>query len=499
MMSTTHADSPAHELLSLLRDGVATGLTDHELLERFASSRDQYGELAFATLVARHGPMVMNVCRRMLRNPADAEDAFQVTFLVLVKRAGAIRFGTTLGPWLYGVSVRVARRARDRGMRHRLVNLDEKAAEAITQEGCQSTQELRFEVDEVVARLPSNFRDAIVTCYLEGLTHEEAAIRLCCPVGTVRSRLARGRALLRDRLERSGLALDASRCEPLALLGLDRVQSVVSRQLIDSLVRTAARLAAGQPLAAIVPVGLAHLVAGVYSPMTNLKLTMAASLIVFAGVTAWGASALVGRPPVEIAPIPVAPDPAVETAPAPLAMSSMIPAAEVAQDSEPMTSYPYSISPEKVREYPELVVKFRDLQLTCGPVAVVPLECERGTTGVVVIGNGKFQFKPTKDETIEGSFRAVVLRFNPADQPTIIPLATGKVVRDRSATEMSKHLLASVIRHCYHRGPEVLIPAKGAIAAVLYSKEHGDLLISEAGKAVVAFSFTDGKKLYERK
>ena len=89
--------SAPRELHSLLQDGVATGLTDQELLERFAACRDHSGELAFATLVARHGPMVMNVCRRMLRNPADADDAFQATFLVLVRRAGAVRIGSIPG------------------------------------------------------------------------------------------------------------------------------------------------------------------------------------------------------------------------------------------------------------------------------------------------------------------------------------------------------------------------------------------------------------------
>jgi hypothetical protein len=101
------------ELRSLFRDGAATGLTDKELLDRFATCRDAAGELAFATLVARPGPMVFNVSRRMLREPIDAEDAFQATFLVLVRRAASIGTGASLGPWLYGVSVRVARRARN--------------------------------------------------------------------------------------------------------------------------------------------------------------------------------------------------------------------------------------------------------------------------------------------------------------------------------------------------------------------------------------------------
>ena len=130
-MTRTHSGSSSMNSIACYADGVATGLTDQELLERFATCRDDLGELAFAALVARHGPMVMNVCRRMLRNPADADDAFQATFLVLVRRARAIRLGTSLGPWLYGVSVRVARRAREQGSRRRGVALDEQAAEAV--------------------------------------------------------------------------------------------------------------------------------------------------------------------------------------------------------------------------------------------------------------------------------------------------------------------------------------------------------------------------------
>ena len=97
-------------LHSLFHDGVSTGLTDKELLDRFASSRDTGGELAFAALVVRHGPMVLSVCRRMLQDPHESEDAFQATFLILVRKGPAVRFEASLGPWLYGVSVKVARR-----------------------------------------------------------------------------------------------------------------------------------------------------------------------------------------------------------------------------------------------------------------------------------------------------------------------------------------------------------------------------------------------------
>ena len=297
MMRTPVGSSP-RELQSLLRDGIATGLTDQELLERFATCRDQSGELAFATLVARHGPMVMNVCRRMLRNPADADDAFQATFLVLVRRAGAIRFGTSLGPWLYGVSVRVARRARDQGSRRRVVELDENRPRRSRSSGSPVDRDLRLAVDEALARLPANFRAAIVSCYLEGLTHEEAAVRLRCPVGTIRSRLARGRALLRDRLERSGLRPDIRRCEPLAMLGLDRARigRCLSSHRHHGPDRGATR---GGPGTGRDRAGPACSISrgSILRTMTIFKFTLAASLVVFAGLAAWGAVVLAGQAP----------------------------------------------------------------------------------------------------------------------------------------------------------------------------------------------------------
>jgi hypothetical protein len=150
-------------------------------------------------------------------------------------------------------------------------------------------------IDDALARLPSPYRAAIVSCYLEGLTHDEAAVRHCCPVGTIRSRLARGRALLKDRLERSGVGPDPLRGDLLALLMIDRAQSIVGSQLVDNLARIAARLAAGQALAAIVPARLAQLVAGASPAMTVFKLLMSACLVMFAGLATWGAVALAGH------------------------------------------------------------------------------------------------------------------------------------------------------------------------------------------------------------
>src|SRR5262249_37912309 len=147
---------------SLFRDGVSTGLSDRELLERFARSRDASGELAFATLVARHGPMVHSVCRRMLRDPQDSEDAFQATFLILVRKRAAIRFEASLGPWLYGVSVRVARRARAICLRRRSIEVSDPMLDLSIAAPQATDPDLRFDIDDNLADLPASYRAAIV-------------------------------------------------------------------------------------------------------------------------------------------------------------------------------------------------------------------------------------------------------------------------------------------------------------------------------------------------
>jgi hypothetical protein len=181
----------------------------------------------------------------------------------------------------------------------------------------------------------------------------------------------------------------------------------------------------------------------------------------------------------------------------------------LAQDkpSDRMASYTFTIDPDGVYELSELAVEYRDFRLKTGPVSVVPISCERGITGVMLIGNGTFRYSPEKDKLIEGQFRAAMLRFNPEEQAAIIPLEKGRKVTDRGAAEMSRHLLQVVIRHCWQsnsmvdgvREQRVLIPTKGAFAAVLYSKEHGDLLISGDERTASVFNFTDRKRLYERK
>ena len=191
----------------LYREGTLAGLGDAELLERYLTHRD---EAAFETLVNVHGPMVLGLCRRMLREPKDVEDAFQATFLVLVRKAPAIRDRELLANWLYGVAYRIASRARSDVMRRRGREIAVANLEAPVNAEATDIAEIAPVLDRELNRLPRNYRTALVCCYLGGQTHEQTAKALGCPVGTVRSRIARGRDMLRKRLTRLGYAPSAA-------------------------------------------------------------------------------------------------------------------------------------------------------------------------------------------------------------------------------------------------------------------------------------------------
>jgi RNA polymerase sigma factor (sigma-70 family) len=193
--------------------GTCAGLSDGQLLSRFVAGRDAAGELAFEALVMRHGPMVLRICDQALDDPNDVHDAVQAVFLVLANRAGAVRNRDSVASWLYGVALRVASRARVTAIRRRIrdrrTNMAAQAAAAMEPrqaEPAPAESDDRAQVlYQEVGRLPEKFRAPIVLCYLEGLTHDEAATRLSWPVGTIRSRLSRGRDALRHRLSRRGV------------------------------------------------------------------------------------------------------------------------------------------------------------------------------------------------------------------------------------------------------------------------------------------------------
>ena len=197
------------QLRTVFNLGTIGELTDGQLLERFATGGGEAAELAFAALVERHGPMVLRVCRHVLADPNDAEDAFQATFLILVKKARSLWVQDSLGPWLHRVAHRVATRARFSAARLREHEKRAAATRPTLVRERGDWDELLSYLHEEIDRLPERSRMPVVLCDLQGLTHEKAARHLGWPVGTVKSRLARGRELLRGRLSRRGFGLAA--------------------------------------------------------------------------------------------------------------------------------------------------------------------------------------------------------------------------------------------------------------------------------------------------
>ncbi len=173
-------------------------LTDGELLERFVR---QHEEAAFAALVQRHGPMVLSVCQRVLRHSQDADDAFQATFLVLAQKAHRLRRPGLLANWLYGVAYRTALHARQHAARRSEREREAAKRIVLSDDPERKRLALRRVLDEELHRLPEKYRAPLVLCYLEGKTNKEAARLLGWPSGSMAHRLARGRDLLRKRLE----------------------------------------------------------------------------------------------------------------------------------------------------------------------------------------------------------------------------------------------------------------------------------------------------------
>ena len=203
LMSMRIAGAAIGELHTLFRWGAMGTWTDGQLMTQFLASQEG-SEAAFRVLIHRHGPMVLGVCCRILGDEHAAEDAFQATFLVLVKKASTLRDRDLLTNWLYGVALRVASKERARGARRRLV--ERRAAEPSATSGGEIDQvELRSVIDEEIRRLPERYRRLVVSCYLEGKSNPEVARTIGCPVGTVKARLWHAREMLRKRLESSVL------------------------------------------------------------------------------------------------------------------------------------------------------------------------------------------------------------------------------------------------------------------------------------------------------
>ncbi len=271
----------------LFEVGTIGGLTDRQLLEQFRSRAGDAAEAAFAGLVERHGPMVIRTCRSILRDEHAVEDAFQATFLVLVRRSGSLWVQDSLGPWLFQVAIRVSSSLRSAEIRRRRCE-GQKARQADTAVCDRDCDDLGPAIHQELARLPERFRAAIVLCCIEGLTQQQAAGQLGWPLGTLQSRLARGRERLRAQIIRRGLGPSSALFA--ASLSPDPAQAALPVALANSTVRMAVQYGVGKSaIAGVAALPVVVLTQGVLKTMVLQKLKVALAVILAAAMTAAGA------------------------------------------------------------------------------------------------------------------------------------------------------------------------------------------------------------------
>jgi RNA polymerase sigma factor (sigma-70 family) len=268
------------------------GITDGELVARFVSSRDEY---ALAALVRRHAPMVWGVCGRLLHNHHDAEDAFQATFLVLVRKAADVP-RQAVANWLHGVARQTAVRGRATAAKRarretQVVNMPEPTVAEARDTDWQSV------LDEELTRLPGHYRGVIVLCDLEGLTRKDAARQLAIPEGSVASRLSRARAMLAKRLARRGVVFSGG---SVAAVSAGSASGSVPPALVASTVQAVTLVAAGRAAATgVISAEVAVLTEGVINAMLIAKVRGVVALALVACLLAAGVTALAFGPPVE--------------------------------------------------------------------------------------------------------------------------------------------------------------------------------------------------------
>jgi RNA polymerase sigma factor (sigma-70 family) len=288
------ANGRTNSLLRFLRRISVTvpdsGRTDGELLRLFVARRD---ETAFAALVQRHGPMVWGVCRRVLSDAHDADDAWQAVFLVLARKAPSLRRPELLGNWLYGVACRTAAKARGLAIRRR--SREEPLVEDVpATAGDSDWRELRPLLDEELQRLPEKYRAPLVLCYLEGKTYVETAQTLGWAEGTVSGRLARAREMLRTRLVRRGVSIPAAALA--TILCADKLSAAVPPALVDAVVNATVLSAAGKT-AGVVSANVLTLSQGVLRTMFLSRLMILTAVFLVVGTVGTTVGALVYRGP----------------------------------------------------------------------------------------------------------------------------------------------------------------------------------------------------------
>ncbi len=285
--------------------GVIGDQPDGPLIERVTARHREAAELAFHALVERHGSMVLRVCRQLLDDPNDAEDAFQATFLVLLRRAGSIRDRGSVASWLHGVAMRVASRARVESARRRRIERHGIRPESDRADHA-GRLDLEMLIDEELTRLPEKYRAPVVLCYLEGMTHEGAAARLGWPVGTVRGRLSRARDLLRTRLTRRGVAAPAALAAVDGLLAPAR--AAVPDALGEATLRAAVAFTSGRTVAAAASARVAAWVVHASRGLVLERVRLAAGVVLMLGTIGTGL-AMLAAPATTQEQRPGSPDP----------------------------------------------------------------------------------------------------------------------------------------------------------------------------------------------
>ncbi len=287
-MAEPQSDPLLRHIRYLIGELPAGGQTDGQLLERFLAARD---ETAVEGLVRRYGPLVFGVCRRVLGNAHAAEEAFQATFLVLVRKAPTLDRGKPLGSWLYTVAYRLALRARANEARRQMCEAEAARRRPEAVQPTTAPSDLAVALEEELQKLPEKHRAPLVLCYLEGKTNEQAAQALGCPCGSMSWRLARARELLRERLGRRGLISPAAGLA--SLFPVEMAPAAVPLPLLHETTRAARWFAAEEGAAAAASTHAVSLAKGILKAMFVSKLKIAAGLLLSACLLAAGTTVLV--------------------------------------------------------------------------------------------------------------------------------------------------------------------------------------------------------------
>jgi RNA polymerase sigma factor (sigma-70 family) len=291
------ANAPLQALLQQIRrmanEKAFKDASDGDLVKRFLLHRD---EAAFVVLLKRHGPMVLQVCQRIQGNEHDAEDTFQATFLLLARKASTIRKRESVASWLYGVAHRLAIGMKGSGLRRQQRERQAADMRSKTQGSAEACVDLEATLDDALRQVPEKYRAPLLLCYLEDKTQEEAAKHLGCPLGTVRSRLARGRDRLREVLERHGVRLSATALA--AALAGTSASAAVRPTLVRATAKAAIEFASGKAAAALVSAQAAALVERGLRTMMIIKLTSTTAVaVVMVGTLGLGAGAITAYAP----------------------------------------------------------------------------------------------------------------------------------------------------------------------------------------------------------